>query len=154
MTFGGAVTEQKNEEASALLVLTSGTVPGTDQDAFNRWYTGTHVPDILTIPGIISCRRYRVTTARLHPGHILEPAYEYSAIYQIRASSDEALQAVAKRIEDLGNSGISESDAFDYSRVTAAFLLPVSDVITKDAEYRRSDRKAEQHVRKMKADSR
>lgn len=142
------MTEVRDEKASALLILSSGTLAGTDQDAFNRWYTETHVRDILTIPGIVSCRRYKVTNARLLPGYILEPSYEYSAIYQIQASSEAALQALANRIEDLGNSGISESDAFDYSRVTAAFLLPISDVITQDAQYRKSEKKSEQHIRK------
>jgi hypothetical protein len=125
-------------EASALLVLTSGTLKGTDQQAFNKWYTETHVPDLLTIPEIKSCRRYRVTTARLYPGHIQEPQYEYSAIYQITAKTDADMHAVVKRIEELTTKNISVNEAFDYSRTTATFLLPISDIIPKDPNYKHS----------------
>jgi hypothetical protein len=131
--------KQSNEaEASALLVLTMGTVKGTDHKAFNKWYTETHVPDLLTIPEIKSCRRYRVTSARLYPGHIQEPQYEYSAIYQITARTDADMHAVVKRIEELAAKSISVNESFDYSRTTATFLVPISDVILKDPAYKHS----------------
>lgn len=34
-------------------------VPEEDEEAFHRWYDGTHLPDILACPGWLSAKRYR-----------------------------------------------------------------------------------------------
>jgi hypothetical protein len=125
-------------DASALLILTSAIHGKADHEAFNKWYDEVHVPDLLTIPEFQSARRYRVSDARLFPGQVQEPNFEYVAIYRIKAADENALRAAAKRVEELGMSGISQSDAFDYSRVTATYVLPISDEIEKDPKYERS----------------
>ncbi|KXU33795.1 hypothetical protein A0J57_03915 [Sphingobium sp. 22B] len=130
------------EEVSALLILTATTHPGTDHDAFNRWYTEVHVPDILTVEEIASCRRYKVARARLAPGVLAQPSHEYTAVYKIRARTEEDLERVAERLHELGASGISVNTAFDDSRTMGTFLLPVSDDIVEDPDYRHSGTRA------------
>jgi len=125
-------------DVSALLILTAGTNDGTDQEAFNRWYNEVHVPDILTIEEFESCRRYKVARARLYPGVLAQPTHEYAAVYKIRARTEEDLERAVERLNELGASGISVNTGFDNSRTMASFLLPVSDEITKDPNYRHS----------------
>lgn len=125
-------------EVCALLILTSGTNEGTDQEAFNRWYNEVHVPDILTIEGFESCRRYKVARARLYPGVLVQPNHEYAAIYKIRARSEEDLERAVEKLNALGESGISVNPGFDNSRTMASFMLAISSQIVKDPNYRHS----------------
>lgn len=128
----------KDDEVSALLILTSATHEGTDQEAFNRWYNEVHVRDVLTVEEFESCRRYKVAGARLYPGVLAQPDHEYTAVYKVRARSEEDLERAVQRLAELGQSGISVNNAFDNSRTMASFLLPISDEIVKDPNYRHS----------------
>jgi hypothetical protein len=132
----GSMTDEG--EVCALLILTSGTNDGTDQEAFNRWYDEVHVPDILTIEEFESCRRYKVARARLYPGVLAQPDHEYAAIYKIRARSEEELERAVEKLNALGESDISVNPGFDNSRTMASFMLPVSSEIVKDPNYRHS----------------
>jgi hypothetical protein len=127
-----------DSEVCALLILTSATHESTDQEAFNRWYNEVHVPDILTIEVIESCRRYKVARARLYPGVLAQPNHEYAAIYKIRARTEEDLERAVESLNALGASGISVNPAFDNSRTMASFLLPISGEIKKNPAYRHS----------------
>jgi hypothetical protein len=125
-----------NEDApTALLILASATLPGSDRDAFNKWYTEVHVPDVLTIEEFVSCRRYKVAGARLNPGHQAQPTHEYVAVYKIRARTEEDLARAVAHLDALRDSGISVSTSFDFTRTTASFLLPITDEIVKDPDY-------------------
>jgi hypothetical protein len=127
-----------DEGVSALLILTSGTLEGTDQEAFNRWYNEVHVPDILTIDEFVSCRRYKVARARLYPDGLAQPTHEYAAIYKVRARTEEDLERAVEHLNKLGESGISVNPGFDNTRTMASFMLPISDEIVKDPSYRHS----------------
>jgi hypothetical protein len=60
------------------------------EDEFNRWYDEVHLPDLLSVPGIVAARRYRVAPARG-----AEPSSQYLAVYEIEAENPEAvLQSV------------------------------------------------------------
>src|SRR3712207_2907970 len=98
--------------ANAVLVLASNVVEGTDEEAFNRWYREIHVPDILTIPEVLSCQRYRTSAVRLMPSVLMEPAYEYFAIYTLEGLTDEAMQTIIDRMDELAKEGISYSHDF------------------------------------------
>ena len=66
--------------AKGVLVVESAPVEGRD-DEFNTWYDGTHIPQILEIPGFVAARRFRVhgtqTGVDGKPG--------YLAIYELEA---------------------------------------------------------------------
>ena len=58
-----------------LIVETNCTDPSQEKE-FNRWYNNTHIPDLLSTPGVISATRYENPT----PG---ENQARYLALYEI-----------------------------------------------------------------------
>lgn len=65
--------------AKGALVVASRPSPEHDSD-YNAWYDETHIPEILTIPGFVSAKRYRVHGSTPGAEH-----HTYLAIYQIDA---------------------------------------------------------------------
>ena len=53
-----------------------------DVDAeFNTWYDDVHVPEVLRIPGVASCRRFRLASEQVIPA---EPTTRrYLALYEV-----------------------------------------------------------------------
>lgn len=72
------------DERVLFIVLTNAT-PGDDEE-FNRWYTGTHIPDVLDVPGFVAAQRFRFID---HPALQGNP-FGYGALYEIRADMTEA----------------------------------------------------------------
>jgi hypothetical protein len=54
------------------------------EDEYNSWYSDTHLPDVLRVPGILTAQRFRVTDSQKNG-----PAqpWEYLAIYDCEADS-------------------------------------------------------------------
>jgi hypothetical protein len=50
------------------------------EDEYNAWYEGTHIPEILAIPGFVSARRYRLHDADGDPTR-----HNYLSIYELDA---------------------------------------------------------------------
>lgn len=74
------------------IVLTNAT-PGDDEE-FNRWYSDTHIPDVLDVPGFVAAQRFRFVD---HPALQGNP-FGYAALYEIRADVvGEALAELAAR---------------------------------------------------------
>src|SRR3546814_6479308 len=46
------------KERLLYIVLTNAT-PGDDEQ-FNDWYTNTHIPDVLAVPGFVAAQRFRL----------------------------------------------------------------------------------------------
>ncbi len=68
------------------LVATKCTDPAREEE-FNRWYDGTHLPDLLAVPGITAARRYKLSG----PANPKEPDAQYLAIYEIDSETPEAV---------------------------------------------------------------
>lgn len=90
-----------------LLALTN-PVEGKD-DEYRQWYWGTHIPEILELPGFVAARRYR-TDAGPH---------RYVTLYEVEGSAAEALKR-------LYTSGLSGSDTLDLRTVVMAPLVEAS----------------------------
>jgi hypothetical protein len=60
-----------------MLVQTRPSEPARE-DEYNKWYSGTHIPEVCAVPGIIGARRYK-----LRGGDGEEPTY--LAIYELDA---------------------------------------------------------------------
>jgi hypothetical protein len=58
-----------------LLALNGPTEPATE-DAYNKWYSEVHVPDLLAAPGVKSARRFKIVQQK--PGN-----WPYAAAYEI-----------------------------------------------------------------------
>lgn len=60
------------------MVVRSGPAAG-QEDEFNRWYDQVHLPEILSVPGFVSGRRYRSSGPSDYP---------YLAVYEIESDGD------------------------------------------------------------------
>lgn len=57
--------------------------PEGREDEFNDWYTNVHIPEMLSVPGFVAARRYRlVEDAPLNAG-TAKP--KYLAVYEMEA---------------------------------------------------------------------
>lgn len=79
--------------ARYVLVAMNGPTPDGDEAELARWYEEVHMPDLKTVSGIKSARRYKTIRGRI-PGHELWP---YVAVYEIEtddfAAISEEMQA-------------------------------------------------------------
>jgi hypothetical protein len=62
------------------MVVESAPADG-QEDVYNKWYSGTHIPQILEIPGFVAARRFR-RSASPTPG---DDQPGYLAIYELEA---------------------------------------------------------------------
>ena len=61
-----------------IMLVQSRPSDSAREDEYNKWYSGTHIPEVLAVPGITGARRYK-----LLGGDGAEPAY--LAIYELDA---------------------------------------------------------------------
>lgn len=98
------------------------------EDEYNRWYDDRHIPDVLTIPGVISAQRFRLSPAqRMDPPH----PYQYFSLYEIETDDLPGL------IEEMRRRGGTQmmpiSDALDPERMTL-FFTPITPRIVAQTE--------------------
>jgi len=76
-----------------LQIVFSRVPDGVTDEEFNGWYDA-HVPEILSIPGFVSARRYRLEQV-VHDG--TEPvSYRYLALYEVDKEPQELLDEMEK----------------------------------------------------------
>jgi hypothetical protein len=68
--------------AKHVLIALTSPVEGKE-DEYNRWYNEIHIPEILSVPGITSARRFRVKVAQI-PG---AATAKYVAIYEVETDN-------------------------------------------------------------------
>jgi hypothetical protein len=73
--------------AGALLVASMTPEPGAEAE-FNRWYDEEHLPNLQSVPGVLSGRRYRATDGESERG--------YLALYHLRDAAVSRSDAWAK----------------------------------------------------------
>src|SRR5579862_3662072 len=71
-----------------VMIVLGECVPGTD-DQFIKWYSDTHLPDVLLVPGFVSAQAFKLTS--------LDPPQEdaaptYLAVYEIEGDVQAAVQ--------------------------------------------------------------
>jgi hypothetical protein len=93
--------------ARLILIATSGAQPGREAD-FNRWYDEVHAPQVCSIPGVVSCRRYRQSAQSPLPA----PA-PFLAIYEIETDDPKAVMGELLRRASKGE--LTQSSALDPS---------------------------------------
>lgn len=99
-------TAQSRREV--LLALTN-PVEGKDEE-FQDWYWGTHIPEILALPGFVAVRRLRAADTSTDG-----IPYRYATIYEVEGSAEEARMR-------LFTSGLGSSDTLDTSSIV---MLPL-----------------------------
>jgi hypothetical protein len=90
-----------------LLALTN-PVEGKDEE-FREWYWGTHIPEVLELPGFLSARRYRAAEKATGA------SFRYATIYEVQGSTVAALDA-------LFTADLTSSDTLDAA---SAVMVPL-----------------------------
>lgn len=107
---------------SHLLLVLSNATEGGDE-AFNSWYTNTHLGDVLKLKGFVGAQRFAYSSTQLAEG---DPAYKYLAIYEVE-TDDLATAAAALS----GGAGTMEIDpTLDRARTVAWFYTPSTPRVT------------------------
>jgi len=66
---------------AGVFVALSNAVSDEVDAEFNAWYDGVHAPEVLRIPGVRSCRRFRLAPEQVMPP---EPTTRrYLAVYEV-----------------------------------------------------------------------
>ena len=84
----------------------------------NDWYDNQHVPDLLTIPGVVAAQRFRVCNA-VAPA---EPLFRYMNVFEVEADDPMAVLA------EIRKSGFPLVDAFEL--VSMAIYEPHAERVT------------------------
>jgi hypothetical protein len=100
-----------------ILVVESGPAEGREDD-YNDWYSNTHIPEILQVPGFISANRYRVTD----PAHSGGKA-TYLAVYELEADDLSAPPAALRARAEAGQSTSSDALATSPPPVITLYEL-------------------------------
>jgi hypothetical protein len=93
------------------------------EDEYNKWYNETHVPEILSVPGIVSARRFK-TKLVVAPG---APAWKYICIFEVETDD---LRATLKALEAATSAPVAALDASAAGQIVAKeiFSLHGSDI--------------------------
>ena len=78
-------------------------------EEFNRWYTHTHLPDLLKAQGVVSARRF----FNLNPGH--GPS-QYLALYEIERHVDFLTVGALHSFQEIEPDSLEPLEVVDYPR--------------------------------------
>lgn len=74
------------------------------EDEYNKWYNETHIPEILSVPGIISARRFKTRIVNAPDA----PAWKYICIFEVETDD---LGATLKALGAATSAPIAALDA-------------------------------------------
>lgn len=95
------------------LIVYTSPAEGREEE-YNAWYDDIHLPEFSALPGVISGRRFKVTSAA-------DGKPTYAAVYELSASPDDVMAAMNAGIKD---GTVHMSDAIDVTSVTMTTLQP------------------------------
>jgi hypothetical protein len=101
------MTDSSQPAREFLLALTNPV--GGKEEEFRTWYWGTHIPEILELPGFLSARRSRAAESAAGVPH------RYVTLYEVEGSAEAAR-------DRLFTAGLGSSDALD---VTTVAMVPL-----------------------------
>jgi hypothetical protein len=92
---------------------------------YNDWYTNAHVPDALTVPGLVSARRFKISGTQRQ--HAAPYSYEYLTIYEMEGDPGEALAALAAAVPGMSiSSAIAEDRQLHVFEALTDRVCPVA----------------------------
>jgi hypothetical protein len=105
--------------AKHVLIALTSPVEGKEAE-YNSWYNEVHIPEILSVPGITSARRFRIKVAQI-PG---APASKYVAIYEVETDN---LGATLKALGEVTSEVIEALDQSTSGTVVAKEIFSLLD---------------------------
>lgn len=103
-----------------IFMVHSNPVSAARAEEFDTWYSQTHLPEVLALPGVVSARRFAYRSTSIEAGNL--PEHQFLAIYEIDGDPDECLASL--------NAGIAEgrihmSDVLDLSSMKMSVWAPL-----------------------------
>jgi len=100
--------------------------PGQEEE-FNEWYDNTHIPEVMSIPEIVSAQRFRHRQLAREAGQPV--AQGYLTVYELEGNPDEYMAKIGAAVA----SGEVQMDGapFDRYSVNMSFWLPVTEKVEK-----------------------
>jgi hypothetical protein len=90
-------------------------------DEYNDWYTNTHLPEVLDVPGITSARRFKASSVAPPP----DGAPEYCAVYELEV--DDLSSVMAELGARAGDGRMHMSDAMEMDPVPSFVIYELLD---------------------------
>ena len=119
--------------AKHIFAVLANCAEGADEDAFNDWYTNTHLADILSLPGYVKATRYELSSAQVMPDD--ELSHRYLAIYEIEADDIEAaVNALPASAEEVALAGWHGSETIDAASVKSWMFTQIAERFQSDAQ--------------------
>jgi hypothetical protein len=85
-------------------VVRTNPVPGRE-DEYNRWYSERHLADVMSVPGFVSARRFKI----VDPAADGAPAQRYMALYNMRTDDPARLIDTLRELVESGRMEMSEA---------------------------------------------
>jgi len=105
--------------AKHVLIAFTNPVEG-QEDAYHDWYDTTHISEILSVPGILSARRFKIKMADVKGG----PAWKFVAIYEVETDNlGETLKTLGATTGDV----VSALDQSTSGTIVATEILSRSE---------------------------
>jgi hypothetical protein len=95
-------------DSYAVLVF-SNPVDGRE-DEYNEWYDGTHLADVVRVPGVVSAARYEFQPTSHGEATAAPTAHRYVTIYELDRDPEEVLAELGARA---GTPEMPRSEAMD-----------------------------------------
>lgn len=100
-----------------VLIVHSRPVEPSREDEFNKWYDEVHIPDVTSVSGVVSGRRFKKA------GGADDGGYPYLAIYEL---DTEDVGATMKELVDrTGDGTFVMSEAFEQDSASSGLFEPV-----------------------------
>ena len=115
------MSEETLSDKTLYVVFGNPVTPEREAE-FNEWYEGTHIPDVLTIPGVLSAQRYKVSQLDSAAG--ATPKFSYMTVYEIEGDPNEVMAKIGAGVA----SGDVRMDGapLDMAKLSMAFWTPVT----------------------------
>ena len=109
--------------ARYIMMAFTNPIPGKE-DAYNEWYNSCHVPDLLTVPGLVAAQRYKAADVQPPDGF---PGYQpmpYGYLNLVELETDNLLDLKATLWDPATIARIRKSDAVDRDKVVCRIFAP------------------------------
>jgi hypothetical protein len=118
--------------AGDLFLVLSNPVDG-QEDAYNRWYDQTHLPEVLSVPGVVAAQRYELVPMK--PAEDMptpaDPEHRYLAVYELDRDAAGVMAEFMRRVTG-GEMVLSES--LDITTISLATWRPRGQRVRADGQ--------------------
>lgn len=111
--------------AGDLLLVFTNAAAGRE-DEFHEWYESTHIPDVLSVPGVVSAQRYEVADVETpdveDAPEVDPPAHGFMVAYALDRDGSAVMAEFGERLTD---GRMALSDVMDFATVALSVWRPL-----------------------------